>query len=144
MRQKAAGRDRVFGSDLLLGGRMTAKVADEVTVSLRSVADNVYTAVGGLSSAPTVVFKEEAEEEPEGRPGEDESGKMGTDPGCLDCWTTNLRFWIHQNVLMTLRRQDKNLTVMLCFHSNRAPCCILQVIFCSRRRAHLSCFCRVT
>lgn len=66
-----------FGSDLQLGGRMTARVVDEVTVSLRSVADNVYRAVGGLSSAPTVVFKEEAEEEPEGRPGEDESGKTG-------------------------------------------------------------------
>lgn len=134
----------VFGSDLQLSGRMTAKVADEVTVSLRSVADSVYTAVGGLSSAPTVVFKEEAEEEPEGRPGEDESGKMGTDPGCLGWWTTNLRFWIHQNVLMHLTRLDKNLPVVLCFQSNRVPYYNLQVIFCSRRRAHLSCFCRAT
>lgn len=56
---------------------MTAKVVDEVSVSLSSIADSVhkdvYTAVGGFSSQPTAVFKEEAEEEHEG---ENESGKM--------------------------------------------------------------------
>lgn len=59
---------------------MTAKVVDEVSVSLSSIADSVhkdvYTAVGGLSSQPTAVFKEEAEEAHEGKPDENESGKM--------------------------------------------------------------------
>lgn len=61
---------------------MTAKVADEVSVSLSSVVDSihkdVYTAEGGLSSQTSIVFKEEAvgEEEHGGRPDEDESGKI--------------------------------------------------------------------
>ncbi len=61
---------------------MSAKAADEVSVSLSSIVDSipkdVYTAEGGLSSQASIVFKEEAvgEEEHEGKPGEDESGKI--------------------------------------------------------------------
>ncbi|KAK2824690.1 hypothetical protein Q5P01_021865 [Channa striata] len=60
---------------------MTAKTVDEVSASLSSIADSlakdVYTAEGGLSSPSPIVFKEEAVEadEDEGRPDDNPGGK---------------------------------------------------------------------
>ncbi len=62
---------------------MTAKAADEVSVShssIGSIPKDEYAAEGGLSSQMLVVFKEEAEEEHEGKPEEPQSGKI-----CVIC-----------------------------------------------------------
>lgn len=83
---------------------MSARVAEEVSVSLSSIVDglhkDVFAAEGGLSSSQ-VVFKEEAEEQ-EGNP-EDESGKrLGLGPG---------GFWVTAPKMFKCKKKKKGFII---------------------------------